>query len=213
MGLKKTPEYVREIRDELRSEPVSILSDKKIQAAVEKILSENKITCPPVNVFKLAKELEFDVFSFPFDPKEGVIGFMGDGPTDHPSLKSKRFIGVQESGDDIRVISTMGHEFGHFFIDCNSSDQKNYMSFRYIGRSDAVNPVLEINADAFKNELLMPYKLLGDFLKDKKGTRWDALLEEIKKTFLVSRHVAREHLENILKKPIVNEAVYEGDFL
>ncbi|MDR2687916.1 MAG: ImmA/IrrE family metallo-endopeptidase [Oscillospiraceae bacterium] len=213
MSKLPTPTYVEEIRTSLSSEKERI-SRKKIEESVNRILFENSISSPPVNVQKLAEDLGFDIFDMTFDAGSGIIGWMEDGAEENDFVKSQRFIGVDSNSDAYRKIGTIAHELGHFFMDCSSDEDYTDVRFRctqdvpeklmhiIVGLSDSYE---EENAEAFKNELLMPWKIMLKFLRQCDNEKWGDVLDKIKKAFGVPRHTARDHLERKLNLTISNE--------
>ena len=68
MSKKSTPEYVKEIRRNQYS----------MDGNIEKIFSECEITSYPINVFQIARKLEFDIIYGKFK-QDNVYGVMWDG--------------------------------------------------------------------------------------------------------------------------------------
>jgi Zn-dependent peptidase ImmA (M78 family) len=69
----------------------------------------------------------------------------------------------------------------------------------------------EVNADLFKEEVLLPRECLNEFLSDRIGCTWDNILNEIKNTFLIPRHTARYRIERLTKKEVLDSAIYNGE--
>jgi len=208
--------YVEHIRRDLNPETGTRISREKIEEAVKRILFENMITSPPVNVQKLAGSLGFDILGMDFTPDSGIIGWMEDRAEENEYVKSQRFIGIEKNSDSYRKINTVAHELGHFFIDCSS--QEDYANIRF--RCDQnipeeLRPIAdcdycrEENAEAFKNELLMPWHFMRSFLEQRANMKWGEILNAVKENFFVPRHTAKYHLERKLKLTISHEDRFE----
>lgn len=110
------PEYILDIRNGKYSK----------SGAVAKILNENGIKEFPVNVWEIARNLNFEVFDATFE-KDNISGMMIDALEVPPMLAKfdcKRAIILNRKEPKNVQSFTVAHELGHFVFDCN--EESNY---------------------------------------------------------------------------------------
>ena len=117
-----TPEYILDIRNGKYSET----------GAVAKILQECGINNFPINVWEIARILNFQVLEATFKDN-AVSGMMVDALTVPPILNEfncKRAIILKRNESKNMQSFTIAHELGHFAYDCN--EETNYFDARHI---------------------------------------------------------------------------------
>ncbi len=182
------PAYVKEIKN----------STYTIDTAIKRILDENSITSPPVNVFKIARNMKFDLFSAEFKDNN-IKGVMVDSKDVCPPFNSKRFIVINRKDYNTRQLFTVGHEIGHFVLHCN--DKINFYE-RYMDNEhcngELKNEKIEKQADFFSASLLMPSAWVDDFILKLKVQNPDIEYNDIiilmSQHFFVSEETARRRL-------------------
>ncbi|MDR1465910.1 MAG: ImmA/IrrE family metallo-endopeptidase [Oscillospiraceae bacterium] len=198
--------YVAQVRDLFQGIDLEnkLVDQDKLDQAVELILEANKIDDPPVNVNDLAKRLNFDVYFL--NLPQNILGVMFD--TKEPfEYHSQRAIVLGSQYDNLRNIGTAAHEFGHYFMQCNADT--DYYDTRHI-EADTIS---EMNANRFRDTLLLPDGIVKKFLRKRQWRKWDKILEEARETFFVPRHLIRPRFERILKRSIVDDVVFDGSGL
>lgn len=132
----------------------------KIQAIVERLLSDNGVTEAPVPLLQIAQACGVRVFA---DSLKGDLsGFLYRG-------NNKVVIGVNTLHHPVRQNFTMAHELGHFLL----HDREHFHidhEFRIRLRNNISSQGTdegEREANHFAAALLMPKKFLENDLKDK----------------------------------------------
>lgn len=188
MAKKVVPEFVKKIR----SESVSI------DDAVVKILDENNITEPPINVVKIAGSMGFKVFTVEFTDKK-VMGAIADFESPLKQFDNEqRVIAVDKNSYATRKIFTIAHEIGHFVMHCGESNDF-FERDLYDTEKDMRTPI-EKDADKFAACLLMPKDMFINFvenspyyiIRDKQN-----LVQEICKKFIVAEKAAKKRLKEV----------------
>ena len=139
MSKKNTPGYVKEIRRNQYS----------MDGNIQKIFEECEITSYPINVFQIARKLEFDIIYGKFK-QENVYGVMWDGnePLTVGGKQTYRVILLNKEDSLERQAFTVAHEIGiasdflfsvlgkkHsvYSLVRNSADRKLFFNNRSIG--------------------------------------------------------------------------------
>lgn len=187
MNKRITPDYVNDIRQDRYS----------IDNAVEKIFRECGIDGYPINVFRIAREFNFDIMYGKFK-QENIYGAIWDGNSELEigEKKSKRFILINADDSKERQLFTIAHELGHFVLHC--TDQANFFE-RYHGGQDQSSEAKQIEdeADFFAASLLMPRKEFKKYIDQHKNLRKNELLAKICADFWVEQEAAKRRLDEL----------------
>lgn len=182
MSKRFTPEYVNDIRQ----------NRYNTDNAVEKIFQECGIAGYPINVFEIARKLNFDIMYGKFR-HESIYGAIWDGDEELEigGKRSKRFILVNAEDSKERQLFTIAHELGHFVLHC--TDQANFFE-RYHGGDSQPPKAKEIEdeADFFAASLLMPRKEFKSYIEKNRSLKKDALLSKICSDFWVEKEAAKK---------------------
>jgi Zn-dependent peptidase ImmA (M78 family) len=163
---------------------------EQARALVEKL----GLKAPPVPVEKLAKALGVRVEYNPFDGELSGMAFLRDG---------KPVIGVNANHHPNRQRFTIAHELGHILLHRSRLDaavlidkNKNFIPRDAIS-AEGTDPV-EVEANAFASELLMPVKLVRQVLSEStRDLHDDEYLIALAKRFRVSLAAFQFRLEKI----------------
>lgn len=189
MAKKTVPEFVKKIRHESAS----------IDDAVEKILKENNIIDPPINVVKIAVGMGFKVFTVEFTDKN-VMGAIADFKSPIPQFgNEKRVIAVDKNSYATRKIFTIAHEIGHFVMHCGESNDF-FERDVYNNPENDMRVQIEREADKFAACLLLPKEMFKDFVANSpyyKARDKEALIQDICKKYIVSPKTVKLRLEEV----------------
>lgn len=163
---------------------------EQARALVEKL----GLKSPPIPVEKLAKALEVRVEYNPFDDELSGMAFLRDG---------KPVIGINANHHPNRQQFTIAHELGHVLLHRSRLDaavlvdkSKNFIPRDSIS-SEGTDPI-EVQANAFASELLMPAKLVRQVLSEStRDLHDDEYLIALAKRFRVSLAALQFRLEKI----------------
>ena len=138
---------------------MNVRTRRKISDAVEKLLRDNQVTSPPVPVERIARKLAELRFS-PLDDELAGMVYVKDGTP---------IIGVNSLDHPNRQRFTISHECGHFVLHKSQITKevhvdKNFPMLRRDSVSAAGVDDMEIEANLFAAELLMPRNYLVDAL-------------------------------------------------
>ena len=187
MPKKSTPEYVKEIRRNQYS----------MDGNIEKIFSECEITSYPINVFQIARALEFDIIYGKFK-QDNVYGVMWDGdePLNAGGKQTYRAILLNKQDSLERQAFTVAHEIGHFMLHCK--DNTNFYE-RYHGGAEQTDSqkLIEDQADFFAANLLLPKKLMKAYIAQHNNLSRSDLTSKICKDFLVERATVDKRFEEL----------------
>ncbi len=175
MAKRATVPYVMKIRKECHS----------VNDAVNRILTECKITEPPVDIEKITKSMDIDLFGAEFID-DNLLGILVDVDKPIKPFKSQRFIAVNNSPDNYltRRIFTIAHEVGHYILHCNKN--LNYYERHLINNANS-DSFGERQTDYFAACLLMPENMFKtEFEKIKSVRDIELIVEHLKKKFNVS---------------------------
>jgi Zn-dependent peptidase ImmA (M78 family) len=163
---------------------------EQARALVEKL----GLKAPPVPVEKLAKALGVRVEYNPFDDELSGMAFVRDG---------KPIIGVNATHHPNRQRFTIAHELGHVLLHRSRLEaavlvdkSKNFIP-RDPMSAEGTDPV-EVQANAFASELLMPAKLVRQVLSEStRDLHDDDYLIALAKRFRVSLAALQFRLEKL----------------
>lgn len=182
------PDYVKEIKN----------GTYTIDTAIKRILDENSITSPPVNVFKIARNMNFDLFSMEFKDND-IKGIMVDSKDSFLPFNSKRFIVINKKDYNTRQLFTMGHEIGHFILHCDEDANfyERYTDNKHCN-GNSKSEKIEKQADFFSASLLMPSAWVDDFILKLKiktpNIERNTIIKLMSNHFFVSEETARRRL-------------------
>lgn len=128
---------------------------KRIRATVDELLRGCGIEEPPVKVHGVAKYLGLQVRAASTDDE--MSGFLHRAAPGVPAV-----IGVNASHSMTRQRFTIAHEIGHFLLHAASEfhvDQR-FIAFRRDSKSAEGSDWMEVEANVFAAELLMPHAFL-----------------------------------------------------
>jgi Zn-dependent peptidase ImmA (M78 family) len=150
----------------------------------EKLLARLAIKSPPTPVEKIAKELHVQVRFAPFDDELSGMIYIKEGVP---------IIGVNSLHHPNRQRFTIAHELGHFelhrqMITSAIHVDKNFPALNRDSKSATGTEQIEIQANQFAAELLMPRALIEQELARKQyDIDDDGPMEELAKKFRVSK--------------------------
>jgi Zn-dependent peptidase ImmA (M78 family) len=164
----------------------------KTQASV--LVKRLGLKAPPVPVDKLAKVLGVRIEYTPFDDELSGMAFIASG---------KPVIGVNSNHPPNRQRFTIAHELGHVVLHRAKLDAtvmidkgKNFMP-RDQKSAEGIDP-LEVQANAFASELLMPDWLIRPILAESsRDIQDDAYLMSIAQRFRVSLAALQNRLARL----------------
>ena len=187
MSKKNTPEYVKEIRRNQYS----------MDGNIQKIFEECEITSYPINVFQIARKLEFDIIYGKFK-QENVYGVMWDGnePLTVGGKQTYRAILLNKEDSLERQAFTVAHEIGHFMLHCK--DDTNFYE-RYHGGVEQTDSqkMIEDQADFFAANLLLPQKLIKAYISQYDNLPKPELVSKICNDFLVEKETVLKSFEEL----------------
>lgn len=182
----RVPEYVEKIRRECSS----------IDEAVERILEENNITQPPINVMKIASSMGISLFEANFkDPN--VVGIIVDAKEKIKPYNCQRFIATDVNSYPTRRLFTIAHEIGHFVMHC-SRENDYFERDHYDDELNDFRDEVEKTADKFAASLLLPAEMFKQFVLKSSAYEHgnkEQLIKDIQKKFLVSYKTAALRLQ------------------
>jgi Zn-dependent peptidase ImmA (M78 family) len=154
------------------------------------LIERFEIRTPPVPVDRIAKELGIRVQYAPFDGELSGMAFVKDG---------KPIAGVNSLHHPNRQRFTLAHEVAHILLDRNLIESEVHVDRGSLRRdtlaSAGVDPV-EIAANAFASELLMPEPLLEAVLAGRPvDLEDDDLIASLARRFKVSEAAMRYRLQ------------------
>ena len=146
------------------------------------------IKSPPVNVERIARSLGVKVEFAPFDDELSGMAFIKD---EIPA------IGINSLHHPNRQRFTLAHELAHIVLhptDLKKAVHVDKGSLRRDRVSAAGTDMLEIEANAFAAELLMPEELLSAALDEKLDLEDPQVLETLANKFRVSMTALQHRL-------------------
>ena len=159
---------------------------KLIRQKVAELLQNASVAAPPVPVDRIAKQLSLEVRLAP--DQEGMSGFLFTDP-----VTGKVVIGVNNGHHPNRRRFTIAHEIGHFLLhgseEVHVDKTTNFQITLRSERSGAGEEPVEIEANSFAAELLMPQHLMErDFAKKKQALDFgdDSVIQDLAKRYKVS---------------------------
>ena len=180
MSKRRTPEYVSNIREKRDS----LIKPDVMNETIKIIFEECDVKQVPVDVVKIAKQLEFDIFYGRFK-SDVVYGAMWDGNKDlklSGGHTSNRFILVNSNDSKEKQTFTIAHEIGHFMMHCTS--EHNFFE-RYHGddEQDEQKKKLEDEADFFAANMILPSSLVLGYVMNNKYVGRKRLIKMICEQF------------------------------
>ena len=132
-----------------------MIPKSKIRAKVSELLTRFRITEPPVDVEKIAKNLGIRVEFIDFD-KDEISGLL-------VRKGKKTVLGVNRKHSENRQRFTIAHEIGHFLLHKTKPIFVDELAlhFRTQISGEGINPE-EIEANALAAELLMPRQFIEE---------------------------------------------------
>ena len=170
------------------------MNEKAAREEARALISKLGLKTPPVPVEKLAKALGVRIEYSPFDEELSGMAFLRDG---------KPTIGVNSHHHPNRQRFTIAHELGHILLHRSRLDaavlvdkSKNCLPRDSIS-AEGTDPV-EIQANAFASELLMPADLMRQVLANSsRDLHDDDYLIALAKRFRVSLAAFQFRLERL----------------
>lgn len=162
-------------------------------ACAQQLLARLGIQSAPTPVEKVAKALGAQVRFSPFDDELAGMVYVKDGVP---------IIGVNSLHHPNRQRFTIAHELGHLelhreIITSKVHVDKNFPVLMRDPKSATGTELLEIQANQFAAELLMPRKLIDQVLAGKKFDIDDeGPIEELAKKFRVSKQALEYRIRN-----------------
>jgi Zn-dependent peptidase ImmA (M78 family) len=159
----------------------------------QKLLARLDIQSAPTPVDKIAKALGVHVRFSPFDDELSGMVFIKDGVP---------IIGVNSLHHPNRQRFTIAHELGHLelhrqMITSNVHVDKNFPALMRDPKSATGTEKIEIEANQFAAELLMPRTLIETALAGKQfDIDDDGPIEELAKKFRVSKQALEYRIRN-----------------
>lgn len=172
------------------------VNKKRARKAAQKILEEFSMSKVPIPVDRIAKKLGAIIRYSPMDNEElsGMIFVKNDIP----------IIGVNALHHPNRQRFTIAHELGHFVLHRAEIEREVHIDTKFSGlmrdqkSADGIDD-LEIEANSFASELLMPLNIISQVIDEVVGDQVfdiesDPLLDEIAAKFKVSRQAMQLRL-------------------
>ncbi len=170
---------------------------KRIEDAVNNLISENSIISPPVNLFKIAESLNIEIISKPSE--DDLSGFLF-----RDFAKNQTIIGVNQNHHPNRRRFTIAHEIGHFILHNYEgfhfdSSNENYLLKLRKKNSRVTNKEEEREADIFAAQLLMPKEfVIRDVLTlESPDLLFDDNIPKLARKYKVSVRAFTIRLENL----------------
>lgn len=145
------------------------------EEAASLLLEDLGIDSYPINPLEICSTLGIHVFEESFDGIEGVLLFDG----------SKASIGLNKTQTYLpRKKFSVAHELGHFSMDINYGETKIFKCSKKMIETFDKTDNMELRADQFASELILPSKLVRPFF-NKKEPSWE-IVKEVSNQFEVS---------------------------
>lgn len=200
MGKMQTPQYVLDIRE-----------GKYTKAgAVDAILKECGIKKFPVNVWNIARVLNFTVLEATFK-KKNISGMMIDAlevPETLKKFECKRAIILNRNEEKNKQSFTIAHELGHFIYDCD--ENVNCFDAYHISKAkngkdlteeEKKQKEKEDSMDEFAAMLLMPEVMFRDYVSSSSNRNNRKLLaEEVSKVCMVEEEAVEKRFDELAVK-------------
>lgn len=192
-----TPQYIRDIRNNLYSK----------EGAITKLLQEAGIESFPINVWSIARNLNFEVLEATFK-NDNTSGMMIDAlevPRILEKFGCRRAIILNKNEKKSMQSFTIAHELGHFIFDCN--DEENCFDAYHISREKQVGELTkeeqrkkdkEDQIDEFAAMLLMPETMFREFIvKSKNRYNRKKLMEEMARVCMVEETAVNKRFDEL----------------
>jgi Zn-dependent peptidase ImmA (M78 family) len=145
------------------------------EKSASQYLEDLGINTYPIDPFEICKSQEIKIFEESFDGLEGILLF--DGYLAAIGLNS------QQTYLKRRKFS-VAHELGHLNMDVNIGEEKQFLCTNKMIESFDLKNDIELRADQFASELLMPRKMIKSFFNPEEPN-WDAI-QKVSQEFDVS---------------------------
>ncbi len=166
-------------------------------ARARQVLDKQSIKSFPVPVERIAKALGAQIRFAPLDDELSGMVYVKDGVP---------IIGVNSLHHPNRQRFTIAHEIGHMELHLEMITSSVHVDKKFIGlmrdsNSSTGNEEIEIQANQFAAELLMPQKLIEEELEGKQfDIDDDGPIEELAKKFRVSKQALLYRIGNRSQK-------------
>lgn len=160
-----------------------------IEQKAEQLLTDAGLYAAPVAVFEAATFLNIKIEEL--DLEEDVSGFY--------VIKDKSaHIGYNKSNPPVRIRFTIAHELGHYLLHAKQNPLFIDKPYNRNANSSTGKNVLEREANAFAAALLMPEKLINEYI-DKFGANTidQVIIRELARNFEVSEQAMTIRLTNL----------------
>lgn len=160
----------------------------EIKAVVDKILTDFKITSPAVPIEKIAKKMGAKVRFSPLDEELSGMIYIKNGTP---------IIGINSFHAPNRQRFTIAHELGHYVLEHSGLSEAVHVDKILMRGSIAASGTdeIEIEANRFAAEILMPVKFVQDELHGKIFDIDDEkAIQDLAKLFKVSTAVVQRRL-------------------
>ena len=165
-----------------------------IQKQVDALLKEHGITSAPIPIERIAKALGVQVKYSPLDDELSGMAYVKDGTP---------IIGINTLHHPNRQRFALAHELGHLILHENELTKEIHVDkgFHMYPSSSAGEDEMEIEANRFANEILMPESLLAKSLNGQSfDIDDDALVSALTKEYKVSVSAMRFRLGNLFTR-------------
>ena len=162
--------------------------------AVKRILDEYGIKKSPIPVDTIAQNLGFSLYTATFKDEE-IAGVLADSDAPVKPFSDNRVMVINRNDYETRQRCTIAHEIGHFVLHC-SNNERFFERYKH-GYDRGQRPEIENNANAFGAALLMPRKMIIDFVDSFTSNDRNDIINGIAKEFNVSTKAAKRRLEEL----------------
>lgn len=162
----------------------------KIKQEVSRLLDASELNHPPIDVIRIVKKLGIEFRREPFDADVSGLLFRGEKRT---------IIGVNALHHRNRQRFTTAHEIGHYILHkFDIHVDKGFQMVLRDKKSSGATDSLEIEANQFAAELLMPERMIRcDAVKYLRDFENDEGLSEIATRYGVSAQAMAFRLANL----------------
>ena len=163
--------------------------------AAESVLEEFKVTRPPVAIDKIARKMGVKLMYSPLDDELSGMVYVKNGDP---------IIGVNSLHHPNRQRFTIAHEVGHLIMHRHQIEQevhvdKTFLMLRRDSESSSGVNAIEVEANAFAAEVLMPKILVNNALKNRTFDIDDeSLIAQLAKQFKVSTQAIQFRLGRLI---------------
>ena len=168
---------------------------KRAIKVANSILEEFKVTRPPVPIDKIARKMGVRLLYSPLDDELSGMVYIKEG---------NPIIGVNALHHPNRQRFTIAHEVGHLLMHRHQIEQevhvdKTFLMLRRDAESSSGINDIEVEANAFAAEVLMPENLVINALKNESfDIDDDSFIAQLAKKFKVSTQAIQFRLGNLI---------------